>query len=120
MADETPPTSAPKKPARSSRPKTAASSAKGTSLDLESKITYLHRRIARLERNNGQFVHPHPNQTTVEEQRETELKASQERKLQEANKRRIAEESARETLRRKANDEADLTGPIEIAPGGGE
>lgn len=120
MADEIVSTTVPKKPARASRAKSPLIAPKGTNLDLEAKITYLHRRIARLERNNGQFVHPHPNQTTVEEQRETELKASEERRMQEANKRRIAEQNARETLRRKANDEADQTGPIEIIPGSGE
>jgi hypothetical protein len=83
-----------------------------TPLTVEQKITYLHRRVARLERNSGMMVHPHPNDASLETERANQA-AADAAKLAEATRKAAADKAAADAAKVVAlNANASSTEPI--------
>lgn len=96
-----------------------------TALSQEQINTYFHRRLARLERNNGQQVHPHPTERSLEDEKEETRVAAEvaarAKARKDEEKARIAKEAKKRAEHTEADSDAPLTpGDGEIIPGSGE
>ena len=90
-------------------------STKKSTTSIEDKITYLHKRLARLERSSGLKVHPHPDEFDKEEDAQEEARLAEEKKKQEENKKREAARLAKEQKQKDLHAEADSTEDLTVS-----